>query len=468
MRFAATPNFFIFAPMDLPAAFINRMQGQLGTAWPEFLAALQSEPPASIRLHPLKKNLELLPVADPVPWHPQGRYLIKRPVFTLDPAFHAGAYYVQEASSMAIFHVLQQLHFDVDRIRALDLCAAPGGKSTLLAEALGAEGLLLANEVIRSRYAILQQNTYKWAIPNTCLSNQDSKDLEGLKGFFDLILVDAPCSGEGLFRKDPEARREWSPERVQLCAQRQRRILHAVHSLLRPGGYLLYSTCTYAEAENEDQVRWLIKDYGLQHVPIDFPVQWGVVATRWGHRFYPHRLRGEGLFLACLQKTTGSATPIPAKKLYLPQGLTLIPQEQSNPIRRWVYEADQFQFIAHAKGTVYAVPKIVMRDQQWIGQHLRRFTPGWPIGKLVQRQNFVPAPELALAAARSETIRTIELNRQKALQYLRKENPGITSIPKGWALVTYHNLGLGWIKGLTNRYNNYYPKNWRIRMQLPQ
>ena len=201
-------------------------------AYPAFLAALQEPAPVSIRLNPAKPSPSGLPLSTlaPVPWHPRGCYLPERPVFTLDPAFHAGAYYVQEASSMFLYAALRQTADFSRPLRALDLCAAPGGKSTLLADMLNPAGLLVANEVIRPRTAILRENLEKWGVPNLAVSGAEVEEYAALEDFFDVVVTDAPCSGEGLFRKDPDAVKEWSPASVELCWGRQRRILAAAVS----------------------------------------------------------------------------------------------------------------------------------------------------------------------------------------------------------------------------------------------
>ncbi|MEO6758980.1 MAG: RsmB/NOP family class I SAM-dependent RNA methyltransferase, partial [Saprospiraceae bacterium] len=241
----------------LPPPFERQMQVLLGAAWPNFAAALGTPAPVSIRLNPAKHLPEpLLPTEAAVPWHPQGRYLAERPVFTLDPGFHAGGYYVQEASSMFLYEALRQTVDFSKKLNVLDLCAAPGGKSTLLADLVGPDSLLVANELIRSRVNSLRENLEKWGAPNVAVTSGEAGDFAGLEGFFDLIVADAPCSGEGLFRKDPAAMGEWSPAAVELCSLRQQRILSEVLPALAPGGILVYSTCTYNTAENEAQVEW--------------------------------------------------------------------------------------------------------------------------------------------------------------------------------------------------------------------
>jgi 16S rRNA C967 or C1407 C5-methylase (RsmB/RsmF family) len=303
--------------------FEAQMQSILGEEeWPLLAEALQNPAPVSIRYNPFKK-VPVVAALAPVPWSNGGYYLPQRPSFTLDPTFHAGAYYVQEASSMFIGRIVQQLLSTKEGIRALDLCAAPGGKSTDLLSNLPEGSLLIANEVIRSRYNILHQNMIKWGQSNVVCTNHDSRDFNQLAGFFDLILVDAPCSGEGLFRKDHKAREEWSVNNVQLCTGRQKRILADAVQMLAPGGYLLYSTCTYNRSENEENAKWLISEFGLtpQHLSLD--KNWNIETREVGYQFYPHRLKGEGFYSAVLQKKDGPTYQYPKKLVALKKQLNL-------------------------------------------------------------------------------------------------------------------------------------------------
>jgi 16S rRNA C967 or C1407 C5-methylase (RsmB/RsmF family) len=263
--------------------FTTRIGGQLGDVAGSFLDSLETEPPVSIRHHPLKPG-RVFTDCEPVPWAEGGCYLEERPVFTLDPAFHAGAYYVQEASSMLLDHVVRSLCRSgsgqpVQTV--LDACAAPGGKTTLLASALP-ESFVVANEVIRSRVPVLVENVTKWGTGNIAVTSAEVNRFAALPGFFDLIVADAPCSGEGLFRKQPGARSEWSPDNARHCSLRQRRILMDVWPSLRAGGWLIYSTCTYNPDENEENLRWLINETGAETVNISMPEHWGISTIETG------------------------------------------------------------------------------------------------------------------------------------------------------------------------------------------
>jgi 16S rRNA C967 or C1407 C5-methylase (RsmB/RsmF family) len=252
--------------MELPKSFVERMQGQLGQAYTRFEQALQEPAPVSIRLN--RRKLPITPLLNPVPWTDSGHYLPERPLFTLDPRLHAGAYYVQEASSMFLEQALRQTVELSQPLQVLDLCGAPGGKSTHIASLLTEDSLLVANEVIRSRASILAENVTKWGSGNVLVTSNDPRDFGRLPAFFDVMVVDAPCSGEGMFRKDVQAIQEWSEENVKLCAQRQQRILLDVWEALKPGGTFIYSTCTWNEAENECNMAWLAEQENAQSLSL--------------------------------------------------------------------------------------------------------------------------------------------------------------------------------------------------------
>ncbi len=250
-------------------------------------------------------------VQSSVPWCPYGRYLHERPSFTLDPLLHGGAYYVQEASSMFLWYVLEQtIGKNTSGLRVLDLCGAPGGKSTLLASYFK-DALIVSNEVIRSRAAILVENITKWGSDHIVVTNNDPKDFVSLQGYFDVIVVDAPCSGSGLFRKNPDAISEWSEENVLLCSQRQQRILADVYPALKKDGVLIYSTCSYSAEEDEDIVDWMMSEFAVDSLQFAVPGDWGVVEVEtkkrkaYCYRFFPDKVKGEGFFIAAFKKNEG-------------------------------------------------------------------------------------------------------------------------------------------------------------------
>ncbi|MCD7710974.1 MAG: RsmB/NOP family class I SAM-dependent RNA methyltransferase, partial [Porphyromonadaceae bacterium] len=288
--------------MILPAAFSSRMRTLLGNEYEAFDAALHTAPQVSLRLNPSKGIPS--PAYTPVPWCREGYYLDTRPAFTFDPLLHAGAYYVQEASSMFLDFLLRRL---IDRpVRYLDLCAAPGGKSTLALSALPAGSLLICNEVVRTRTSILAENLMKWGGDNLIVTRNSAADFGALRHYFDVILVDAPCSGEGMFRKEEQAVTEWSPNQIACCTERQREILSDVWEALSPGGLLLYSTCTYNREENEEIGSFLARRFQAEPLWIETPSEWHISPSfdtaLPAYRFFPHRTRGEGLFMMALRK----------------------------------------------------------------------------------------------------------------------------------------------------------------------
>lgn len=449
--------------MILPEHFIAQMQAQLGDEFEAFVAALDSPPSTSIRCN-FQKNYKCKENLDGVKWNNKGVYLPDRPIFTLDPLLHAGAYYVQEASSMFVAEAVRQVLDTTQPIRALDLCAAPGGKSTLLASVLDSESLLFCNEVIKPRYQILRENLTKWGAINTHTASHDSRDFNSLPNFFDLILVDAPCSGEGLFRKDPRAINEWSPESVQRCAARQKRILADAYQSLAPGGTLIYCTCTYNEQENEQNAAWLTQAFELESIRLDVPEDWGIVSREFGYQFYPHRLRGEGFYIACFRKTDSRTEPFPRGNAFAKW--KPLSKKETGILENWLAKPAQFEFFQNEKGKLFAIPKHQVADCQIIATHLRRINLGIELGTIKGR-DFVPAHALALNVAIKNEIPKLILEKDQSLRFLKKEMIPLIEILSGWALATYENQNLGWLKGIGNRINNYFPKDWRILMELP-
>jgi 16S rRNA C967 or C1407 C5-methylase (RsmB/RsmF family)/NOL1/NOP2/fmu family ribosome biogenesis protein len=453
--------------MELPIAFAERMKVQLGAAYPQFEAALQQPAPVSIRINQLKWSQA--PVLYRVPWTNTGYYLPERPQFTLDPRLHAGAYYVQEASSMFLEQALRQTVDLSQDLRALDLCGAPGGKSTHIASLLTPGSLLVANEVIRSRATILAENVTKWGSGNVVVTNSDPRDFSRLPEFFDVMVVDAPCSGEGMFRKDPQAMQEWSEDNVNLCAQRQQRILADVWEALKPGGVLVYSTCTWNMAENEENMAWLAAQETAESLNLQLDPSWGVEETIWqgvsGYRFYPHRLQGEGFFLTVLRKTGTYEAPQRSSKKKKHK-LTLAGKMEQAQVNDWLLESDRFAWLQYGE-VISAIPENLFEEVDQLYQNLYVVYAGTEVAE-VKGKKLKPLQALALSPyLNREVFRTEELDLEAALRYLRKEDIPVAGHSSDWLLMTYENLPLGWAKQVGSRINNYYPKEWRIRMELP-
>ncbi len=397
-----------------------------------------------------------------VPWCPAGFTLHPRPAFVFDPLFHGGAYYVQEASSMFLDYAWTSVCGQLDQARVLDLCAAPGGKTTLLASRPNIS-LLLSNELIRSRVPVLYENVVKWGLPKMLVSSQDPKDFQSLPGFFDAMVVDAPCSGSGLFRKDPEATGHWSPAAVALCSQRQQRILADALPALKEGGILFYATCSYSREEDEAVCDWLMDAMPLEPVELPLAAEWGIVASRSekhgapGYRFYPHRLQGEGFFLAVFRKTATEASPAgSALKAERPTAA------ETTVLRAWINEAEKFRLFRSADQAM-AFPEDEWEGYAAIASRFRLRKSGLRLGSFAHGQ-FNPDHELAMSTALHEAVETLDLGLEQSLRYLRRESLDMAVAGKGWICLRYMGLPLGFAKKLPNRLNNYYPQEWRIRI----
>ena len=467
--------------MNLPEDFIRETQLVMGeNRFNRFLGAFNEEAPTSIRVNRRKVESgmwnEDTPAADQttpcpsysggentlqgnhnsqfsilnsqfdkVPWCSEGFYLSGRPQFTFDPLFHAGCYYVQEAASMFITHVLRELsnltpHSTLLTPRnALDLCAAPGGKSTAMRTVLPKGSVLVSNEPIPTRAQILLENITKWGWPDCIVTNNYPRDFRKAKMTFDLILCDVPCSGEGMFRKDPATIGEWSLQNVEKCWRLQREIVSDAWECLNPGGLLIYSTCTYNIKENEENVRWILETYDAEALTIPTDPSWNITGSLLPgfdapvYRFIPGITRSEGLFMCALRKR-GKWKEERGKRIALPQesGLNVI----SSPPK-----------LGGARGGLnksLAIPSFLR-----------------PSGS--KRPSAERRPPLTPPNLGGETPR-VDLPYEEALRYLRGEAlvfPPDT--PRGIVTVTYKGIPLGPVKNIGNRANNLYPKPWRIK-----
>ena len=458
---------------DLPKELLTSLEGLPGYDAAAFEAIHASgNQVTSIRINPAKvagitsASVSQLPLVVPqgataVPWSSYGYYLGKRPSFTFDPLFHAGTYYVQEASSMFLEQALKQTTYLGKPLRVLDCCAAPGGKSTLLQSLLSADSLLVSNEVIRNRVQVLRENMIKWGAANSIVTNNDPRDFAGLENYFDVIVIDAPCSGSGLFRREPEAVAEWSPANVQLCSQRQQRILADCWPALRNGGTLIYSTCSYSREEDEDILDWLTGDLQAETYRLDLNPEWNIVETQgkkgaWGYRFYPDRIMGEGFFIACLRKIDGGSF-IPPRKINAPERTTKKEQEL---LQTWIRPDLPIFFFRHQE-QIHALPERLAADLPILQSACYIKKAGITLG-MPSAKEFIPEHELAMSTMIAPELPAVTLDGPQALQYLRKEELHIDTTLRGWALVRYAGHNLGWVKILPNRWNNYYPKDWRI------
>lgn len=443
--------------MSLPEAFVNRTQALLGNEFSAFENALEGIAPTSIRVN---DKMTYQPSDERVTWCDNGYYLAERPLFTADPLIHAGIYYVQEASSMFLYQAIKQ-HFPTAQT-VLDLCAAPGGKSTLLSQTLPESSLLVSNEIIRSRAYILSENLMKWGNPNVVVSNNEPKDFDILPNFFDAMVIDAPCSGEGMFRKDPGAIKEWSEYNVKLCADRQREIVSAVWDALKTDGILVYSTCTFNREENEENVQWICNELGAEILTLDLNGNQDISVTDYGYRFYPHKTRGEGFFLAVMRKTSMNSRTIKIKNDNKKSNKTInkpcTPTLSLLNPDHWVILQEELEIKAYDKNRI--------NDYLLLKKFLKCMHSGILMGEL-KGTDFIPATCVALSKHLDrQSIENVEIDYKTAIAYLSKEAIVLPQTSRGYLLLSYKNQPLGWVKNVGNRCNNMYPQEWRIRMKI--
>ena len=464
--------------MNLPTDFSTYTRTLLGEeSYNRLVEALQQDSPVSVRLNTSKKEFSSIAIDGivSIPWCATGYYLPQRLTFTFDPLFHAGCYYVQEASSMFLERVMNQ-YVQKPGVM-LDLCAAPGGKSTHACSLLPSGSLLVANEVIRSRSQVLAENLTKWGQPNVIVTNNDPTDFTKLDSFFDVILADVPCSGEGMFRKDAGAIEEWNLDNVEICWQRQRRIIADIWPSLKPGGILIYSTCTYNTKENEENIAWIQEEFGGIPLEVDVPDEWNINGNLANHafpvyRFLPHKTLGEGFFLAVLRKPYGKEEPerlftssqrkVTDKKnkgSKLPNSI----KEVLSTVKDWIVDSDNYQLTANDR-FVTAFPRSYFAELSKLQQSLHIIQAGVTLAEM-KGKDIIPNHSLAMSTIMSPKIfHTEEIAYEQAIAYLRKEAILLSEAsPRGYLLLTYKGSPLGFVKNIGNRANNLYPQEWRIR-----
>ena len=443
--------------MNLPEIFVRNAIKLLGTEFHDLEKALEGIPPTSIRVN---DKMIYEPSVEKVPWCDMGYYLNERPLFTADPLFHAGVYYVQEASSMFLYQAIKQ-HFPSAHT-VLDLCAAPGGKSTLLTQALPETSLLVSNEIVRSRAYILAENLIKWGNPNVIVTNNEPKDFNSLPGYFDAVVIDAPCSGEGMFRKDKGAIQEWSEYNVTLCVARQREILTSVWDTLKTDGILVYSTCTFNREENEENVKWICDSLGAELLPIDLKGNKQITVTDYGYRFFPHKTRGEGFFLTVLKKKSLIRSTQKNKKDDK-KNIKFVTKSYTSTFS--LLDSDNW-LILPEDNLIKGYDKIRMNDYLYIKKHLKCMHSGLLLGE-IKGTDFIPSSSIALSKKLDkESVETVEVDYKTAISFLRKDAIALPDSPRGYILISFKGHPLGWVKNLVNRTNNLYQQEWRIRMKI--
>ena len=445
----------IFAVMKLPEAFIEQLRGLLPDEWEALVGVITStEPSVAVRVN-APRGARVPDGVRRVPWCNHGFYLDGRPSFTFDTDWHAGRYYVQDASSMFIGHVIR--HFVQEPVRYLDLCAAPGGKTTAALQALPQRSLVVANEIVTPRARVLADNISRWGDPRCVVTSNAPKDLGRLTGFFDVIATDVPCSGEGMMRKDDEAVAQWSPQLVDQCAQRQREILCGVWPALRPGGLLIYSTCTYNRQENEQMADFIVNELGATSLEVPVEPSWNIHPTIGSechcYRFMPHRVDGEGLFMAVFRKD-GDA---PRQDVRVKEKA---PKKSDEMGKNWLAEPDGF--VVEQQGDLsIAVLADCRREVAALRASLNVLHAGVELATVMGRKT-VPHHALAMSLARAEEAFPVaEVDYLTALRYLRGESITVDS-PRGYVLIAHQGAVLGFANNLGNRANNLYPKPQRI------
>ena len=451
----------------LPIAFTERMRKQLGAEEAESLfAALDSVSPVAVRLNPAKCGEEgVWSNGEAIAWSKNGRKLKERPSFTLDTAFHAGAYYVQEAASQFIDYIIAGEELQGKRV--LDMCSAPGGKTTIYSTAVGEEGLVVANEYVRSRANVLADNVRKWGMGNVLVTNNAPEHIAQFEGWFDMVAVDAPCSGEGMFRKEEVAREDWSEEAVKMCAARQLSIVREAWQSLRDGGLFIYSTCTFNEDEDEGLLRAFIEETGDVFEPsqsVEIDDAWGIVKGEVGafqtFRFFPHRVSGEGMFMAVARKaglaTSRRRAPKSRRKV-----MESVDKRTSQELSRWVQGAEQMRFFA-AGDMLYGCRAEHYDEIEALAGSLAVIYSGVAMGQ-VFKGKLKPDGALALyVGVNRDAVACCEVDEPTALAFLRKQDIAAAQFEEGVNLVLYGSRPLGFVKRVGARVNNMYPNSLRI------
>ena len=427
----------------LPEAFLQRMEAQLGSEYPAFLESLERPRAVALRFNPLKGERPVLPfVGAPVPWEPEGFYYDPETRPGLHVYHEAGVYYLQEASAMAPVALLDPKPGE----RVCDLCAAPGGKTTQIAGRMLGQGFLMCNEINPKRAKILSRNIERMGVANALVTNEHPETLASrFPGFFDRVLVDAPCSGEGMFRKEEAAVTDWSQETVQMCARRQREILDSAARLVRPGGRLVYSTCTFAPEEDEETVAAFLEAHP-EFTPEPVEAPWFVPGENASYRMWPHKLLGEGHFAAVLRKTQGESGEVPA-----------CPGEKCP--KAWESFAKELDItLPEGKAVSFGQSLYWAPTELPELNRLKVLRPGLELGT-ERKGRFEPAHALALWLKTCAVAESFPPESPEMKAYLHGDV--VPSGKKGWCLVQAGGYAIGWGKGDGSVLKNHYPKGLR-------
>ena len=448
----------------LPELFVQRLKDKFPVQAERVIQSIKEDQPKySFRTNPLKPS-DKLPKGQDIEWCEFGVRPLTRPSYVADPFYHAGLYYAQEASSMLIGQYIEP---NQSELRVLDLCAAPGGKSTLIQSLIGEDCVLVSNEILGKRNFVLQENIIKWGGINNIITQNKSSDFVGLQGFFDIIILDAPCSGEGMFRKDDEAIVQWNDGLVNACSAIQNELMEKALELVADGGIIIYSTCTFENQENEETLRFAINqgDFELEKMEINHWKEWNLVPSEIdnqlvGYYALPGIFDGEGLFVSAFKvhKTHSKKYKAPNKNSYtiLSKDFpAILKKENLKPSEIVCFKDNQYYLMNQLTlDTLAHLNKLIVRKS------------GVSIGQVL-KNSIIPAQDLANYYRAKHLVNCIEVDLDTALRFLQKsDNLVFNEADNGWNCLIYEGYGLGWIKNLGNRTNNHYPSDWKIRKTI--
>jgi 16S rRNA C967 or C1407 C5-methylase (RsmB/RsmF family)/NOL1/NOP2/fmu family ribosome biogenesis protein len=460
---------------SIPLKFLNRMESLLGDEFPSFKSAIEGKPNVSVRYNPNKNHPTNLNIDTDVKWCKDAFYLAERPSFVFDPYFHCGSYYVQEASSMIIDHIFRTC-LDLNQPqKVLDLCAAPGGKSSLVLSLLNKDSLLISNELVGSRARVLKENLDRWGYANNIVANNRADAYSGLNNFLDAVVLDAPCSGEGMFRKHDLSIEQWSQKKIDELSSIQRDLLSLMAPLIRDNGIIIYSTCTHALEEDEKNVEWFLEQFpAFEQVQIDLEEAWGIsnqiAAEHYpeiaaAYRMFFHKARGEGFFFSVFRKKEGHAGRFKNSKKNT-TSLKPLDNKTKALFTSFLNHPEDFE-LRKDGDEIYALPIKYVDDILILDSRMRLIKKGIHLGTS-KGKKWIPTHDFALSnIIKRSAFPIIEIGHEDALRYYKGMNlESENKLEQGWALIAHNDNILGWVKVLPNRINNHLPKGWEIRKPL--
>jgi 16S rRNA C967 or C1407 C5-methylase (RsmB/RsmF family)/NOL1/NOP2/fmu family ribosome biogenesis protein len=450
--------------LELPLGFQKQMQEMLGLEYSEFTKSIEQKPKTTFRINPNKlselDNIQAINTEQNIEWCEYGYTLESRPEFVLDPFYHAGCYYPQESSSMFMAQYL--LDLDKDKpLKVLDLCASPGGKSTLLLSYLPKDSLLVSNEIDPLRARILKDNIIRFGSTNCVVTSNKVEDFVHFQDFFDLILIDAPCSGEGMMSKEDEAIRQWSPELIQSCARTQKQITSEIWNCLKAGGRMIYSTCTYNQLENEEIVSELLVNKNASVIDSKYSSNNQIKQFLPNqYHFFPHLMNGLGFFAACIVKGENSLEQEQSQQRH--KGRDPLYFKPFLPNLEFRLDSELFDTVSR-DSILFNIPKLWRSEIIELMKRLKVIKFGVEIGQW-KGPDWFPSHELSLCYEYKNNVNRIELSHEQAIKFLKKEAVEFElSFENGWALAIFQKQSLGWFKVIQRKPKNYLPTDWRIR-----